>query len=560
MRDLLQRRFRRQWTPTTVIAAAAAYLLFVLNVPFFSGLIAQSDTGTLADAAFVPAVAILLYAAYLAAMSAIATPYLLRPVLIVAILVTAGATYFMREYGIVIDDNMIRNAVETNQTEVRDLITPKLVLTLLAFGVLPAAIVGWVPIAWPPLRVLVRQNFRRAMTAMAIGACALALLFAPIISFFRENRPLLHKLAPSNVVEASIKFAKPKFEQVRGPIEVVAADAVKGEYWARTSRPAITVLVIGETARANHFGLNGYGKPTTPELAKVDHLINFGDVRSCGTDTAVSVPCIFSGLGRQRYASKTAGNRENLLDIAQRVGLQVLWRENQSGCKGVCMRVPTEKLTTSKNAKYCADGECHDEILLDGLKDRLRQMRNGGLVVLHMMGSHGPAYHKRYPSAFAAFLPACETSQFSHCTAEQISNSYDNTIRYSDYVLAKLIGDLKAVGDEGFDTTMIYVSDHGESLGEKGLYLHGMPYSIAPDEQVHVPMVMWLSQQYRESFGIETECVKAQAANSYSHDNIFHTTLAMLAIESSSVDAAKDILARCRAAPIAAGKLPPPHP
>jgi lipid A ethanolaminephosphotransferase len=256
---------------------------------------------------------------------------------------------------------------------------------------------------------------------------------------------------------------------------------------------------------------------------------------------------MFSGIGEAGFTVPKAAAQENLLHILKRAGLDVLWRDNQSGCKGVCNGMTTE-LVSRRGEAFYADTTSHDEVLLDGLEQRLTAMERGGIIVLHMIGSHGPAYFKRVPPSFARFQPACETSQLSKCTTEQIVNSYDNTILYTDHVLAELIQILRAADAKGFDTAMVYVSDHGESLGEKGLYLHGMPKAIAPKEQVHIPMIMWASPSAQGRLGMEMECLQEIAATKpASHDNLFHTVLGIFAVHTRLYDPRLDILHRCRA-------------
>jgi len=539
-------RIRPSITPAQLVIAAALYVLLFLNLPFVSGLASAVEPSSIADIAFITVTLIVVLCLYVLALTIVALPYALKPVIVFVVLLSAATAYFMHEYGIVIDVNMIRNVFETQRAEVADLITPKLVGGLLAFGVLPPVFVATVPIAWPPMRTLVRQNLKRGVAVSIIAAFLIALFFADFSSFFREQRALLQKLSPGNTINAVYKYAVLQSARPRGPLTSIGLDAHKSSVAVVGARPTVVVLVIGETARSNRFSLNGYGRATNPKLSQIDDLISFSNVSSCGTDTAQSVPCIFSGLGRASFSTEAAAGREDLLDVVRRVGFDVLWRENQTGCKGVCDRVPTDALTHRADPAFCADGECHDEILLKQLPSKLAAMKSGGVVVLHMMGSHGPAYYKRYPQGFGVFQPTCETSQFSHCTLDEISNSYDNTIVYTDHVLAELIKALRVVADNGVDTAMIYASDHGESLGEKGLFLHGMPYSMAPREQTHVPMLMWMSEAYRRARSIDLRCVRGLKDREYSHDNIFHTVLGMLSIDTKVRDPSLDMLAPCR--------------
>lgn len=542
--------FKIEITPQRLIVLASAYLILFLNTPFWRGLFTAVAPSGVYEWLFCAAVFVALVAVYALALTVFSLPFLLKPLVAVLIVVTAALRYFTVEYGTVIDVNMVRNAMETNQAEALDLASVRLFVSVALLGVLPALVIWRTSVSWPPFWSLVYRNVKFAGGAAVVLAIVVAAFFMNFASVAREHRALVLTLAPANAIVAAVRVAAKRGSEKPTPTAAFGDDATKANSWIKRARPIVTVLVLGETARADHFSLNGYKRDTNAQLQRTLGVISFTQVSSCGTDTAQSVPCIFSGLRRTEFSIEKAAARENLLDVVQRAGLLVLWRENQSGCKGVCNRVPTETLTAAKHAVYCGDGECHDEILLDGLRQKIEGMRNGGLVVLHMMGSHGPAYHKRYPSGSAKFKPTCEESQFSRCTSDQIINSYDNTIAYTDVVLAKLIGLLNEAANHRTDTAMIYVSDHGESLGEKGLYLHGMPYAFAPREQTHVPMLLWLSPSLTAASEIDTGCLADTSNEPRSHDNVFHTVLGILDVDTSIYSSKLDILAPCR------GKLP----
>lgn len=325
-------------------------------------------------------------------------------------------------------------------------------------------------------------------------------------------------------------------------------ETARVETCARDNRRArLLVVVVGETARAQQFGLNGYPRATTPELAAIDGLINFPNATSCGTDTAHSVPCMFSGLGRARFSNVAAETRENLLDILKRADFDVFWRDNQAGCKGVCKRVTTEDLvdhTSGDQGKI----ERHDEVLLDGLSERIATLSRDTVIVLHMMGSHGPAYWKRVPDAYRVFQPECEDTDLGRCSPEQLINAYDNTIRYTDHVLARLVVILGGAGEHNVDAAMMYASDHGESLGEYDLYLHGMPYALAPSVQTHVPMITWVSPSWTTRLKLDTACMTQTASLPVSHDNVFHSVLGVLDVATKVYDPSLDIYRACRRA------------
>jgi lipid A ethanolaminephosphotransferase len=533
-----------------LIAAVSLYIVLALNLVFWAKLYDVIAPQTLRDWLFFSEVLVVLFGIHILFLTLFATPYVLKPVAAVLLITAAVISYFMAEYGTVIDAGMVHNALQTDAAETRDLITPGAVLYVAALGLVPAAAVIWLPLHWPGFGAYFRANVVRGTVAGFVVAAVFALSAGTFVSVFRENRSLLLSLAPANVISAVTEVANRTARRSRGPLVIVGADAHVEQTVGTGMRPRVTVVVVGETARAQNFSLFGYSRDTNPRLAAVPDLLAFSNASSCGTETAVSVPCMFSNLGRQEFSIEEAAGRENLLDVVKRAGRDVLWRENQSGCKGVCNRVASEMLTKATDPKFCASGECHDEILVDGLEDRIEAMRSGGVIVLHMMGSHGPAYYKRVPERFVNFKPVCQSSQFSKCTTDELVNSYDNTILYSDYVLSKVIEVLDRSAKAGFDTAMFYVSDHGESLGEKGLYLHAMPYALAPKQQTHVPLLIWLSEGAKASLGLDGACLAAAAKTQpVSHDNLFHTVLGLQGIRTDVYRSELDMTADCRRQP-----------
>jgi lipid A ethanolaminephosphotransferase len=534
-------------SPGQLCLLTSIYIVAGLNSAFWGRLLAVVQPAGAVDWFFVAAFAAILVAALNAVLTAAALPYVLKPIAVVLVLASASAAYFVQEFGTAIDSNMVRNVLETNARESEEFLTAQLIAFIFLLGVVPAGIISAIPIRWARLPQIAKSNAARALLSCAIAAALILGFFADLASTIRENRGLLFSLVPSNVIVALGKYHSSKGPQTAGSIKTFGEDARLDPVPLGAVRPLVTVLVVGETARSANFSLNGYGRETNPRLARVDSLLSLRHASSCGTDTAHSVPCMFSGIGEAAFTVPKAAAQENLLHILKRAGLDVLWRDNQSGCKGVCNGMTTE-FVSRRGAAFYAEMTSHDEVLLDGLEQRLTAMERGGIIVLHMIGSHGPAYYKRIPTSFARFQPSCETSQLSKCTTEQIVNSYDNTILYTDHVLAELIQILRAADAKGFDTAMIYASDHGESLGEKGLYLHGMPKALAPKEQVHIPMIMWASPSAQSRLGMEMECLQEVAATKpASHDNLFHTVLGIFAVHTRLYDPRLDILHRCRA-------------
>ncbi|MDX1801501.1 MAG: sulfatase-like hydrolase/transferase, partial [Marinobacter sp.] len=300
----------------------------------------------------------------------------------------------------------------------------------------------------------------------------------------------------------------------------------------------LMIMVVGETARADRFSLNGYERDTNPELAK-DNVISFTDFWSCGTSTAVSVPCMFSVYGQSDYDQKKAESTENALDILARTGVNVLWLDNNSDSKGVADRLTYRDFKTPENNPECNDEECRDTGMLTNLQQYIDSHPKGDiLVVLHQMGNHGPAYYKRYPKEFEKYTPVCQTNQLEDCSKEAINNAYDNAILYTDYFLSKAI-DLLKRNTPAFETGLFYLSDHGESLGEFDVYLHGLPLFIAPDAQRHVPAIMWFSDNFS---GVNVKALRASKDREMNQDWVFHTLLGLFDVSTDVYNPKLDIL------------------
>ena len=530
--------------PEWITLSAVFFLLVFCNVPFWNRLLAVHAWSGANSLALV-AVFTLLLALFNLLLTLLAWPFVLRPVLTLLLLATSFVTYFMNQYGAMIDVGMVRNALETDYAETRDLLTWKMAVYVSLLGILPAWLLWRVPIRWRcPQRELLSKLIVLVVSFAVVALVALV-YFQTFASIVRNHRELRFLLTPMNYIQATSSLLKRQNSKQAVALTPIGEDAKLGALWQQRSRKSLTVLVVGETARADHFSLNGYGRETNPQLAKETGLISMGNVWSCGTETAVSVPCMFSGMGRENFSREKAQQRENMLDVLQRAGLAVSWRDNQSGCKGVCDRVANENLRDATLPEVCGADGCFDDILLSGLSAQLDKLERDSVLVLHMMGSHGPAYYKRYPNRFEVFVPACQSSQLDRCSQQEIVNAFDNTLRYTDSVLANLIQMLRAKADR-IDSAMIYLSDHGESLGERNLYLHGTPYLIAPDAQKRVPMLMWFSDGYQKDFGIDTACLARNQNKPYSHDNLFHSMLGLLDVRTREYDAALDIFRECR--------------
>ncbi|MEH3085952.1 MAG: phosphoethanolamine--lipid A transferase [Xylophilus ampelinus] len=496
-----------------------------------------------------------------------AWPRGMKPVWIALAVVAGVAQHYMLAYGTVMDPGMLANVFQTDPREVRDLLGLPLLGQVLLVAGPPALWLARLPLqrfgAWG-------QLWRTLATLAAVLAAAAAVALAhyrELAPMLRNNDQLRFMTNPASSVYSALNAATKPLRK-RGPRKLVAigAGAKLGPSYASAaaaSRPPLFVLVVGETARADHFGLNGYPRDTTPELAARD-VDSFRDVRSCGTNTLASVPCMFSPLGKQGYESRKV-DYENLLDVLQAAGLGVVWIDNQAGCKTVCDRVLSYTTDDALGARdpaakaLCDGGECLDSVMLLNLDRRIAALpeerrRNGIVVVMHQMGSHGPAYYRRSAPENKRFQPECATNELSKCEHGALINVYDNSIAETDRFLGRTIDWLKARQDR-FATGMLYLSDHGESLGEYGLFLHGLPYALAPEVQKHVPMVLWLGDGFARRQGLDRGCIRAKRDEALTHDNLFHTVLGTLDVGTPTYRPALDAFAACRGAPgLASGR------
>jgi len=534
--------------PWVASAGLALALSTLGNLPFWWALVQLPEINSLRSYAGLIGIWAALTVLMWVFVNLVIWPWWRKPAGVVLLFISMTASYFMAMYGVVIDPSMVANAMRTDTAEVRDLLSVTLLLTwVLGVGVpglwwwrlQPRAGLGW-------------SRWTRQLGAVLLGStlatAMLLLVFQDLASLMRNHTTLRYMVNPLNTVYAVTRLAETDQVQNQQPLQAIGDDAIARLPNAKLA--PLLVLVVGETARAANFGIAGYPRDTTPQLKALQaegDLFYFSQVESCGTNTQVSVPCMFSHQDRKANTNRTM-NYESLLDVLRKAGWAVLWLDNQSGCKGVCDRVPHFDTSRLKHPFLCATGECWDEIMLDGLSERLallppERRARGTVLVMHQMGSHGPAYYKRSPPNRKTFLPECTSNALSSCDEQALMNAYDNSIAYTDYFLGQAVAWLK---NQHQPTALWYVSDHGESLGENGIYLHGMPYKMAPKEQTHVPMTLWVSQTMRQRWAIDDACLRKQLGKPWSHDNLFHSMLGSADIQTELYQPTMDITRTCR--------------
>jgi len=527
--------------PWQLSLLAAVFIVLVSNKVLFQALGERLPLSTISGLGFLLSITLLMVLVLNTIFLVFGIGKLQKPLIAVLLIASAIFGFFTNSMGVIFDAEMLRNMGETaadhNLAEALELLSWPLFVHVLVFGVLPALALHFVTLT--RRRRLPEFGIRAAITVAGLALfLAVTLPNYKNVSFFgRENNELRYKITPIFPLVSLLGVVREHLHEHK-PFTVIDADATRH---AAASTRTIGIMVVGETARADHFSLNGYERDTNPQLESRPDVL-FAHADSCGTATLYSVPCMFSMRGRKDYSQEDAAAESNVLDILTAAGVRTVWIDNNSSCKGVCERIESVNLRRDmdESSPYYNDTGYLDEVLLPAIDPYLDDTGQDLLIVLHTMGSHGPAYSRRYPPQFATFTPSCDKASPTECSVTEVKNAYDNTILYTDYVLEKIIERLKArAGD--FDAFLFYASDHGESLGENGMYLHGLPYAVAPAAQTDVPFIAWLSDSFRARHGLNPEVLQRFGKEVRSHDNISHTLLGFYDVDATSYRADLDL-------------------
>lgn len=535
-----RQKFRPAVGSVTLCFVATLYVLLVTNRMFWTKAYGYFTAEPAAFAAFVIGIS----AAIMALFTFFSAKYVTKPVLIFFILVASVSSWFNDQFGVIIDKEMIRNAAVSTGAESGHLITARFITYVLLTGVLPSLVIVWIRIVHHPILRKLASNTAVILACSAIFVAAGTTYYKTYAGVGRAHRDMMDTLNPVMPITSAVRYVIDTQRNANVVAQPLGTDAHRVGA-VDNGKPRVTVIVAGETARAQNFSLGGYAKMTNPELAK-RNVVYFPNTSSCGTATATSIPCLFSVYTREQYSHRKGLETENLLDVLTHAKVDVTWLDNDTGSYDLTNRVSYTFLPHSADPRFCQDGECKDEILVDKVDDWLDKVKGDSVLVLHQLGSHGPAYYQRYPEEFRRFQPDCRSNDFSSCSQEEITNAYDNTILYTDHIVAMVIDKLKQRSNS-ISGSVLYFSDHGESLGENGIYLHGTPYIIAPSQQTHVPMLVWMADDLAKAAGFDMACLAKRAADgTYSHDNIFHSVLGMMDVSTKVYDPSLDVFAACR--------------
>ncbi len=468
------------------------------------------------------------------------------------VFLSLSTDYFMRSFGVLLDETLFQSLFESSTNEALQYYHFSYFIEV---GIcLISFIFIYQKLKFTDFTILntLKTFFQGLGLSVLIVFIVGVFFYKDCASFFRNNRSVRHLVNPINTLYQSYNYINFLYSDKTTTFVQISDDAKM----TTTKKPKLFVFILGETARSSNFSINGYARNTNPNLIKENNLVNFENVTSCGTATAISVPCLFSDKNRSEFNRNKDMKRENIIDILNKVGFNSTWVENNTGCKGVCDRITNFDLATLKNNEICNVGGCYDEILVNAFnkiidqpisKTAVQTLNNQNpkptygnqAIYLHMLGSHGPTYYLRYPDKFGEFKPVCNSSKLSDCTSNSIINTYDNTILYTEHIISEVIKKLKA--SPQYDSVLVYVSDHGESLGERGVYLHSLPYIIAPKEQKQIPFFFWFSDSYYKNESVRINNIKNKTKCSLSHDNVFHSLIGAFKIKSKFHDNTLDI-------------------
>ncbi|MEN5379558.1 phosphoethanolamine--lipid A transferase EptA [Sphingobacterium kitahiroshimense] len=430
--------------------------------------------------------------------------YVGKALLILFFNINAIAVYFVNTYGVIIDKTMIGNILNTNYAESSSFFSIKLLFYIVILGVIPSLFIiktNIITVKW--------KKFAITSSLALVLVLVLVLANARNWLWIDKNSKVLGALAmPWSYSVNTVLFYSDKYKS--NEKEILLPDATIKDH-----QKSVVVLVIGESARRENFSLYGYPKNTNPLLSKIPNLFHF-DANSTATYTTAGVKSILEHTNTDKLY-------EILPNYLYRNQVDVVWRTSNWGEPPVHIKEYQSREALLPNCK--GEGCDYDEILLTGLKEQiLSSKKDKVLIILHTSTSHGPTYSTKYPARFEIFKPVCTSVDLGKCSQKELINAYDNTIVYTDYLLTKIIEDLKQL--KGYQSAMIFVSDHGESLGEKNLYMHGVPMSIAPKEQYEIPFIVWISDGYKQ--------VKPNKILSQNH--VFHSVLNFLSVQSPIYD------------------------
>ncbi len=389
--------FRPRIGSISLSVVVALYLLFVTNHTYWSKAWEYMGDQSLA----VVVLGFGMAGLFSAACIAVSVKYLTKPIFIFLILASAAAAWFMDQFGIIVDTEMIRNAAETNTAEAGHLITPGFALHMLIFGIVPALIVAIVRIEHRTFGRKVLHNLMAIAVCLLLAGVAAYQYSYMYASLIRIHRDWFETLNPVTPIASAVKFVIGKGSEANVVVKPIGTDAKVVGAAIPARKPRLIVIVAGETARAENWSMSGYGRETTPELKKQD-ITYFPNATSCGTSTAVSIPCLFSVYTRSDYSHRKGIETENLVDVLGHAGIKVDWWDNNTGSYKVAARIQEVSFPAMNDPTFCKDGECQDGMFLTMMDKWIGNITEDTVLVVHQIGSHAPPISCAIPRSSAA--------------------------------------------------------------------------------------------------------------------------------------------------------------
>lgn len=529
--------------PEILNAVVVLFILIVNNQTMFSRAAKLSSLNS--TLIFLAVMAFGLTLAIVTLFSYFGWVWLQKIGLVTLLILSAVTAHYTDTLGAIFDEEMVNNIISTHPSEGAALVNFSMLLAAMLYGVLPAIFVLICPVK---KRGWLRNTAVWIITiilSLGLFSAGKALGYKDFVQVSRgEMNSVTYALQPSAFLVASISLLKDRWKVWGVPFTQIGLDAVRGSSSRNASKPVVLFLVVGETARSENHELDGYSRQTNPLLSNLD-IVNLGPSTACATSTIPALRCLFSKFSKDEINYVKFATHENLLDVAAHAGISVEWYDNDWTFAegGVTNRIKVDRLYSRTDLDACSSGECDDAVFFDVFDKVIAETSQSKLVVIHLVGSHFP-YYRRYPAEFEIFKPACNSPVLSTCTPDEIVNAYDNSIRYTDFVLSKFIEKLK--NQNKIASALLYTSDHGESLGEGGVYLHSAPIAAAPHQQTSVPFFVWMSPSYRTALDIGIDCLKKKAGAGVSHDNFFHTALGLLDVKTAERDSKLDLTDGCK--------------
>ena len=492
--------------------------LLLYNIPFFSYVADNTNENIGGQIFLLASLAVVMLAVNF--MMACLVMSLMRMVgrILLAVLsvINATAVYFIITYSVIIDATTIENVFNTRYSEASAFFSWSLWLFLLALGVLPAL--------WCLLQPVVFGTVKKlgiyCASALAVVLVVALANISQTLWISQHDTELGGLLQPWSYLVNTCRVISSQHDEQAEEIRLPDGQIMDNE-------KAVVVLVIGESARKANFQLYGYQRDTNPLLSRQEGLRVY-QATSCATYTTAGAKAILEPQDSDDLY-------ELLPNYAFRTGVDVSWRTSNWGEPPIHI---DEYLTDDElAAKYPAENKVYDGILFAGLRERIESSpRNKVLIILHTSTSHGPKYADKYPEEFGVYKPVARNVEEGEKNVGMLINAYDNTIRYTDFLLDSLINTLRSMDD--WNSAMIFISDHGESLGENKIFMHGLPMKLAPKVQYEIPFLVWTSKDFRD-YKTEDE-LPAVLEQHY----IFHSVLNLLSIQSPAYNRDYDIFKR----------------